>query len=556
VNGYKRCRCRDETGKALEAHCPKLRRTNGSWNPAHGTWYGKAELAPTPDGDRVILKAGGFRTEADMEAWFAEAVRLAAIPEDGPAGHEERMQILALIRESRRRKAALPSYDDMARRSRHGAAFSAGTAGEYLLGWIEAGRRAGDLTTRTIRGYDTHIRLYFLPAFGDVPLDKLRLAHVEKAFALIDAENDRIAAAQASDDPAVRASVRGQRLVGPATKQRIKATLRSALGVAEDQKLITTNVAKSLRLASGKAPKARVWTAARLAAWESGYQDRLAEVDARLRRGPGRPSSRGNASDPAPGRSTRKERFLAWHEMASRPSPVMVWTPAQTGAFLDSVSGHRLYPLFHLIAYRGLRRGEACGVRWADTDLDAGTMTILTQLVQDGWDVDEDTPKTEASDATIALDAGTVRVLRAWKARCAAEELAWRDAWTKSDRVFCRQGGGDLHPGWVTEAFESLAFDAGLPPIRLHDLRHSAASMALATGAEMKEVSALLRHSSTTITADIYTSVLPDLASELAEKMAAMIPRKAAVGGPSETAGPPSVPQEGPQRLRIVRDEK
>jgi len=57
-----------------------------------------------------------------------------------------------------------------------------------------------------------------------------------------------------------------------------------------------------------------------------------------------------------------------------RPSPVMVWTPEQTGIFLNRAAGHRLYGLYHLIAFRGLRRGEACGLRWADVDLDEGTI--------------------------------------------------------------------------------------------------------------------------------------------------------------------------------------
>ena len=126
----------------------------------------------------------------------------------------------------------------------------------------------------------------------------------------------------------------------------------------------------------------------------------------------------------------------------------MVWTPAQTGAFLDAVEGERLYPLYHLIAYRGLRRSEACGLRWPDTDRDAAEIAILSQLVQNGWDVEEDSPKTEASDDTVTLDRETVAVLRAWRKAQLAERLAWGEAWAGTGRVFTREAARTcIRPG-------------------------------------------------------------------------------------------------------------
>jgi len=83
-----------------------------------------------------------------------------------------------------------------------------------------------------------------------------------------------------------------------------------------------------------------------------------------------------------------------------------------------------------------------------------------------------------------------------------------------------------VHPADVTDHFQDLARQAGLPPIRLHDLRHGAATLALAAGVDMKTVQAMLRHSSITITADTYTSVLPELARGAAEKTAAIVPRR------------------------------
>ena len=90
VSRFKRCGCRDDTGKRLGARCPKLRRANGAWNPAHGTWVGKAEIPAAPDGRRDNLWAGGFRTETELAVWFADALALIDIPDAGPGGHAAR----------------------------------------------------------------------------------------------------------------------------------------------------------------------------------------------------------------------------------------------------------------------------------------------------------------------------------------------------------------------------------------------------------------------------------------------------------------------------------
>jgi integrase len=99
-------------------------------------------------------------------------------------------------------------------------------------------------------------------------------------------------------------------------------------------------------------------------------------------------------------------------------------------------------------------------------------------------------------------------------------------AWVNSGLVFTDTDGSPLHPAKVTDRFYELSAAAGLPPIRLHDLRHGAATLTLATGADLKIVQELLGHSSITITADTYAHVLPELARETAEAAARMVPRK------------------------------
>jgi integrase len=232
------------------------------------------------------------------------------------------------------------------------------------------------------------------------------------------------------------------------------------------------------------------------------------------------------------------ERVEQWQQTGEKPSSVMVWTPEQTGGFLDHVHEDPLSALYHLVAFRGLRRGEACGLRWTDVDLKANTVTVATQLVQDGWEIAENAPKTASGARVVALDAETVKVLRSHRARQSARRLELGEVWIDSGRVFTGDDGAWLHPGKLSEAFERLVKSSGLPPIRLHDLRHGAATLALAGGADMKVVQEMLGHSSITITSDIYTSVLPQVARDAAEAAARLVPRTR-TGTDGHTSGTP-----------------
>ena len=97
------------------------------------------------------------------------------------------------------------------------------------------------------------------------------------------------------------------------------------------------------------------------------------------------------------------DRIEQWRRTGERP-PVAVWTAAQTAQFLHSIEGHRLYAAYHLIALRGLRRGEAAGLRWCDIDLDGKTAVICQQLQQYDGRLAICPPKTAHSSRVIALD--------------------------------------------------------------------------------------------------------------------------------------------------------
>jgi integrase len=183
----------------------------------------------------------------------------------------------------------------------------------------------------------------------------------------------------------------------------------------------------------------------------------------------------------------------------------MVWRADQLGAFLDAAEDDHLYALWHLVAHRGLRRGEACGLEWDDVALSSGLVTILRQRICVGGDIIEDDPKSEAGGRVIALDAGTIDAPKAHRKRQMQDRLRCGAGWVESGKVFTRDNGEALDPNTVSDRLERLILEADLPPIRLHDLRHGAASLMLAAGVDMKVVQETLGHSSLVLTANTYT---------------------------------------------------
>jgi integrase len=179
--------------------------------------------------------------------------------------------------------------------------------------------------------------------------------------------------------------------------------------------------------------------------------------------------------------------------------------------------------VFHLIALRGLRWGEACGLRWEDLDLDYAELRVVRQVQRRAGKVVQSEPKSAAGNRMLALDHTTVTALRQHRHRQLQEGLAAGARWREGGWVFTYPNGRPVAPDSLTRLFAKLVTCSGLPPIRLHDLRHGAASLALSAGAELKVVSAMLGHSSIQLTADTYTSVLPDTAHKAAEDTAALL---------------------------------
>lgn len=476
---FKRCGCKDAAGRRFGVGCPHLRDVDGGWNPQHGSWHLQVELPHPPGQRRPPLRRGGFTTEEVARTYLQRVQQILGLAERYPTLTD---RLVDAVVDSAKTRRPLPTDTDL--RAELGVSLSTGqvpTVAEWLTEWLPRRRRR--IRHNTHLAYAGHIHNHLIPHLGHLSLDELCARHILDMFDAIADHNQLIEQMRTSDDPGDRAAVHGQRTTGTTTMHRIRATLRTALNAAIADRWITVNPAQHLDMPHQQRPTPLLWTPPRVAEWA------------------------------ATGRV---------------PSPVMVWTAPQLGTFLDSITDERLYALFHLIAYRGLRRGEACGVRITDLDLhDARSLSVRSQIVQHGWAPTLTEPKTRSSEGQIALDDATVTVLTRHLDQRAAERAAAGDRWVETGLLFGEPDGSMLQPDHITTAFHRYLQRAELPPVRLHDLRHGAATLALAAGHSMKSISALLRHSSVAITADIYTNLTPELAHADAQSLAQLVPRAA-----------------------------
>lgn len=172
----------------------------------------------------------------------------------------------------------------------------------------------------------------------------------------------------------------------------------------------------------------------------------------------------------------------------SRSVGVASWDSQELAAFLDATKDLRLGPVWRLAAMTGMRSGEILGLRWADVDLDAGRLSIRHALVAVGYDVIESTPKSHNA-RVVDLDAETVTQLRQHRRTQQEERELWGSDYEDDDLVVAKENGEPIHPHTFSQSFERTIANAGLRKIRLHDLRHTHASLALKAGVPVKVIS-------------------------------------------------------------------
>jgi len=410
---FARCGCRDEFGTQLGGACPRLGK------PGHGSW--SFEVRVGPPGARRRIRRGGYDTPA-----------------------QARQELKAF----RRRDVT-------------GRLAGSWTTGAWLQEWLTS-RQSLRATTR--RSYESHVRLYILPALGRIPLDELSLGDVQGMF-----------------DAIIDSHAKAGRPIAISTLVRARATLLAALKAAMRRGLITCNAAALVELPAHPRHFPAVWTS---------------------------------------------DRVQLWLTTGQRPT-LGVWTAEQLHQFLDFTHDDEKFGLmWRVVALRGLRRGEACGLRWVDIDLDNETLYVRQQLIEHDGVLHPSPPKSAASRRALALDPQTVTLLREHKAR--QTEVHGQAC----EYVFTDQRSEPLNPSHVSHRFAAAVKASGLPPVRLHDLRHGAATLALAAGVDLKTVQAMLGHSTIVTTADLYTSVLPELQREAAAAIAALVLAAVRAAGP------------------------
>lgn len=201
------------------------------------------------------------------------------------------------------------------------------------------------------------------------------------------------------------------------------------------------------------------------------------------------------------------------------PPEQRCWDDAELRSFLAIAGSHRLDPALRLSAMTGMRRGEVLGLRWGGVDAERARLSVRRSVSCTGYEVQVSATKTRTSVRTIDLDARTLQVLADWRST-QATELGEAH---QSDVVFTRPGGKGVHPHLLSQTFDRLQVRAGLPRIRLHDLRHTHATLLLRAGVPLKVVSKRLGHSTPAFTMAVYQHVLPGMQRDAADTFARLI---------------------------------
>jgi integrase len=206
----------------------------------------------------------------------------------------------------------------------------------------------------------------------------------------------------------------------------------------------------------------------------------------------------------------------------ARPE-MLTWTAEQTRTFLTETADDDLHALFRLALTLGLRQGELLALRWEDADLERSTLAVRRTLTRDragGAAFGE--PKSAAGRRSIALPPSCLKALKRHQVRQKERRLRWGDAWHEAGLIFDRGDGRPLHHNVARNTFKRAAARLGLPAIRFHDQRHTAATIALADGENPKVIQQRLGHADISMTLNRYshvTTAMQHAATERLEKL-------------------------------------
>lgn len=206
-------------------------------------------------------------------------------------------------------------------------------------------------------------------------------------------------------------------------------------------------------------------------------------------------------------------------KLSAKARPKMtVWTAEELRRFFELIESHHLSPAFYVKANTGMRRSEVLGLTWRAIDFDNARLSVTQTVTAPDYKIVVSDVKSAHALRTIDLDERTVAVLRAWRKQQLKQNMATGMRVDDSGFVFAKPDGSPLHPDYMSQTFERLLTKLDLPRIRLHDLRHTHATLMLKEGEPVKVVSERLGHSSVAFTMQVYQHVLPGMQADAARR--------------------------------------
>lgn len=223
----------------------------------------------------------------------------------------------------------------------------------------------------------------------------------------------------------------------------------------------------------------------------------------------------------AEGRVTRNVARLV-DRVPGNPKKFETFTPEQVKMVLAAITDDRNRHAWHL-ALAGLRRGEIAGQRWDDVDLENRVLRIRTTRVDvGGRAVDQNEPKTGAADRPLPIPDALLAELKAAKARQAIEKLALGESYADNDYVVCNEAGEPYHPSTLTKLWNAAIKDLDVPQVRLHDARHTCATLMHLQGVPIALIAAWLGHADVSFTLRTYVHAQPEALARAAESFGQM----------------------------------
>ncbi len=195
-----------------------------------------------------------------------------------------------------------------------------------------------------------------------------------------------------------------------------------------------------------------------------------------------------------------------------RRGEMVVWDEHELATFLEAAQDSQFYELFYLALFTGMRRSELLALRWQDVDFMMGQVSVSRGLhrLKDGSFI-YNQPKSAKGRRTIALSPSVVLALRHYRDKLSMDAALLGTVIRDDSLIFCDLDGSPLRPDRVSHYWASMTLKAGVKRIRLHDARHTHASLMLKQGVHPKVVQERLGHSTIAMTLDIYSHIAPGM---------------------------------------------